>query len=413
MKNRFLMYVPVVLSCFVQFSLAQNARVEAMGGIGAIDDISHVLYHPAGINDFPDQVSGTLGSYSDTAGERIEYFGPFIAIKSLGDYFNVGVIANTIEESGSSILYGGFYSTARSFLLEESDEDLPESFPMIPHLLLGFQPAESFSIGIEAFSEIAQFRKKIDTDTIYYTTKKGIYHLGGRASALIAFGPLWLCPIATFGIPYVKGEVTDTATISYSSEEALLLSVGAELGVEVSEANLVAGFFYEKENYTFKKDTIVTPQFESSSISAYLSFSTTFANDIFLAAEYDFSIWSNSEIDTNTTDGIDFKDSYMENTIHVGAEKRIAMDRVLDAVIPRAGVAYTISNYKEEYTNSGGTNYTIIRDYPIDAQDVEISAGFGVRRGLFGLDLYVNIGNWNGTFTGPEAAAVTLSIGEE
>jgi hypothetical protein len=42
---------------------------------------------------------------------------------------------------------------------------------------------------------------------------------------------------------------------------------------------------------------------------------------------------------------------------------------------------------------------------------MQLNSGIGFKKDVFQLDLFVNIGNWNGVLTGPRTMAVTLTIG--
>ena len=85
-------------------------------------------------------------------------------------------------------------------------------------------------------------------------------------------------------------------------------------------------------------------------------------------------------------------------------ERPFKVKGLFDAVIPRAGIAYTIGSISEK---PGDT----VIVYPADASTMQLNSGIGFKKDVFQLDLFVNIGNWNGVLTGPRTMAVTLTIG--
>jgi len=99
----------VVFCLFIPHrGFSQNARSDAMGGVTISSDFGHMLYHPASVNDFPDQLMGTTGSFPDSTGEGVEYVGPILAKKSLGKTVNIGLVANSADDRGGSVLRSGF-----------------------------------------------------------------------------------------------------------------------------------------------------------------------------------------------------------------------------------------------------------------------------------------------------------------
>ncbi|MBD3241712.1 MAG: hypothetical protein GF331_14065, partial [Chitinivibrionales bacterium] len=73
---------------------AQNARMDALGNLYILDDMSTLLTNPADMNDYGNTVQGT---YSDVGGAGAALF---MGVKSLGDMFNAGI---TYDSDG--ILY--------------------------------------------------------------------------------------------------------------------------------------------------------------------------------------------------------------------------------------------------------------------------------------------------------------------
>jgi hypothetical protein len=92
------------------------------------------------------------------------------------------------------------------------------------------------------------------------------------------------------------------------------------------------------------------------------------------------------------------------HSLRLGVERSFPGAGLFDAVIPRAGMAYTFSLAREQLGD------TIVH-FPMTACDMRLNAGIGFRKNMFCLDLFVNIGAWNGVLAGPRTMAATLTVG--
>jgi|GEM_PF-4947875 hypothetical protein len=379
-------------------SLAENARFDAMGGISIIDDFSHVLYFPGSVNDFPDQIKGTMGTYSDTAGKSVEYFGPILGKKSIGKILNVGFIANTQDQqTGSGVLRSNFYNRARSFLRTYSADTLPSSFPAIPHVLLGLD-FDKINLGFEGFYEEAHFKRLVASTNS--SSEQELSNVGVKASATIALGKFWLCPLFGIGAPSLKATTGDTAAGEIASTKSKYMTAGLETGIEWTASTFVMGAFFTNEAYRFGAQQSQSPDYNIMFCDMYAGYTTWLLDSLFLAVEYDLSLQYDDVVNT----GYEFHDSYIYHGFHLGVERPFKVKGLFDAVIPRAGIAYTIGSISEK---PGDT----VIVYPADASTMQLNSGIGFKKDVFQLDLFVNIGNWNGVLTGPRTMAVTLTIG--
>jgi|WetSurMetagenome_2_1015567.scaffolds.fasta_scaffold118779_1 hypothetical protein len=396
--------VPSALLCLLSLYYAcfsENARTEAMGGVTIINDFGHVLAHPASINDFPDQFTGTSGAYTDTGGIQLGYLGPIIGKKSLGKTVNVGFIANTVNEQGSSVLRSGFYNTARSFLIEHSGDSLPESFPMLPHAIVGLDFGD-VSIGGEFYYEHSGFKRTVANSLKH--TDLGISNFGGVLSATISISDLWLCPLIGFGAPTIKGEKQDSALLSFQSIKSNYLTGGAEAGIELPSVTLVAGAYYTNERYAFKSGSAASPDYSATIVDLYAGFTTYSLDSMLIAVQYDASLYYDDITDTSFRPSYEYHDGYGYHGIRLGVEKPFHVTGLFDAITPRAGLAYSFSLAREQHSDT-----TV--HFPMSTNDMMVNAGIGFRKNVFSLDLFVNLGAWNGVLTGPQAMSATLTVG--
>jgi hypothetical protein len=160
------------------------------------------------------------------------------------------------------------------------------------------------------------------------------------------------------------------------------------------------GAFFTNEAYRFGAQQSQSPDYNIMFCDMYAGYTTWLLDSLFLAVEYDLSLQYDDVVNT----GYEFHDSYIYHGFHLGVERPFKVKGLFDAVIPRAGIAYTIGSISEK---PGDT----VIVYPADASTMQLNSGIGFKKDVFQLDLFVNIGNWNGVLTGPRTMAVTLTIG--
>ena len=382
-------------------SFAENARTDAMGGISIVNDFSHVLYNPASVNDFPDQLKGSAGTYDDSTGLTQSYFGPILGKISLGKRCAIGFIANTVNTQGSSVLRGNFYTQARSFYLQNTRDSLPAYFPMIPHLLLGMD-FKGVGLGIEGFYEGAHYGRSVTSSNAH--RDEGIYNYGAKLSADIAVNNVWLCPLVGWGNPFIKGEIQDSLFKTYASDKGAYLTAGMEMGIDLTTTTLVAGAYGSREAFSFRTGQLVSPAYSSVFYDVYCGFIMYPIEGFLVAAEYDVTLEFDGETDTSALSAYDYHGFYQYHAFHAGVERPFKTGGLVDSLTPRAGISYAFSTLRSQLADT-------VTDYPLYSYGMQLNAGIGIVKDIFRLDLFVNIGNWNGVLTGPRAAAVTLTVG--
>ena len=375
--------------------LAQDARSLAMGGITILNDFNHVIYNPSSLNDFPDQFMGTAGTYHDTL-----YAGPVVAKKSFGRVLNLGVIANTTGTQGSSVLRGNFYPQARSFLLVETGDTLPAAFPMIPHGLLGLNFGD-FGLGVDAYYETVYYGRTGPGDGQY--SHAGIDNTGLCFSANIYLGDFWLCPLLGFGKPVIRGERKDSALTTVSSKKGDFFTAGTEAGIELSKAMYVAGVYYTNERSQFSSTRVLSPDYATVIFDIYAGYTIQLPESTLLAIQYDLTLQNDDSNDTNKVAPLTYQSTYAYHAFHLGVEKTFTTTGMFDAVIPRAGLLYAVEKSTE--TTNAETEW-----FPLFPYAVQLNSGIGLKKDIFDLDLFFNIGTWSGLISGPRSLAATLTV---
>jgi len=382
---------------------AQDARTDAMGGISILNEFSRVVYNPASINDFPDQILGTSGSYQDSSGMDVQYFGAFLAKKSIGKNIAIGLVANTVNENGSSVLRSKFYPYARLFLDPDSSSALPASFPMVPHIIIGVDlDPLPISLAGEGFVEASHFKKSfVNSDK---SVNEGIYDIGGKVNANISLGNFWICPLLGYGVPSISGTRTDSVVGVMSCINNAYSIIGSEIGMDASPATFIAGAYKTDERFQFQGNRGNSPDYWFDFWDVYAGFTAKLLTDVTLALEYDVTFEHDKIVDSNTTTGLNINGEYVYHAFRVGIEKPFASIGFFDEITPRAGMVYRINAVSEQVADT-------ITQYPLGAVNAELNAGIGFKKSIFCLDLFVNIGNWSGVLTGPKAIAASLTIG--
>jgi hypothetical protein len=228
--------------------------------------------------------------------------------------------------------------------------------------------------------------------------------VGGKINANITIGQFWLCPLAGYGLPSIKGTSTDAPLYTFESINSSYSIMGSEFGIDLTPLTIVAGIYRTYEYYQFRNDVLLSPEYGMETWDLYTGFTSKILTDVVVACEYDLSIEHDKIIDSSPSSGIDFEGRYIYHAFHVGVEKPVLVQGMFDAITPRAGMAYKINDYTEQVRDT-------LTQYPLEANFAELSAGIGFKKSIFCLDLFVNIGNWNGVFTGPKAVSATLTIG--
>lgn len=397
----------VIAASALTFSVsAQNARIDAMGGCDIVDDITRVLVFPSYVNDFGDQiqVTGSPGG-----------FGPAIGIKSIGRNFNVGAMANMPNGVNSSVLRSDFYSDAESAIENGpflGADALPSSFPTYPHFLLGVD-LNAVTLGLDLFIEATRYKGMMEIGNDKIETSASISNFGTRLSANLELGNFVISPLFGIGFPKAKTDiessgtnVTDT-TITLESEKKLFFNVGAELGLEVRDFNIIGGFFYTLESYQFDDRGTKSDEYKGTFIDAYLGLIADVRNGLLFVTQYNLSVGIDKAI--NSDDDIN-KLTDLFHDFRFGFERPVSGVWIFDDVIPRAGIRYTIADTSRTKIENEDSDTITTENFANYSTQVQLTAGLGVTKGIATIDLAVRIGSWDGVLTGPNVISGTLTL---
>lgn len=377
---------------------AQNARIEALGGCFIIPDMSNIIGYPAHLNRYANQVQGT--AYT------VNSFGPVIGIKGFGEVVNIGLLANTIGSSGSSILRGNFYSTGKTALTNFGGNNLKNAFPPFPHVLVGLD-LDNFLLGFDVYVEGARYKfSREDSSGADTEQLAQILNGGLRANATFELGAFTLSPLFGFGIPYISGEnKTASATTKARSRKKISVTLGARADFDLSNFPLSSGIFLTNETYSFKIDTVKSPIFRNTFLDLYCGFNKTFGEDLLLASQYSLTIVRETEEDKDLDTKL--KNIKRLHALRLGFEAPIEGFWIFDTMVPRAGFVLSFSDSVYRYESNSNDDFAYLQ---ATVDQVALTAGMGITKNIVGLDLNVELGNWEGVFIGPRAASATLTI---
>jgi hypothetical protein len=372
----------VMVSC-ASVAMAQNARIEAMGGVNIIDDIGAIPGAPADINDFVDVVQASSGGR------------PFIATKSLGDLFRVGLLGNT-----GLVLQSNLYDDALDGVDGSlpGQDLLPDAMPNpFPHLLLGLDLGD-ITLGAELFWEWtgAAFDDE-EEPTVEFSGS--VRNIGGIFGANIALGDLLISPLAGFGLPAGSGEAIKTignvsATEEYTTTDALYAILGAELGVPLFDADWYFGGFYTMESYQNKPGDDVADTNALDLLNTYAGFVAETIGDLLFAGQYSLNAGWSSEAQTDQDRITTLSISHIFAT---GVEKSVESIWIFDNLFARGGASLTIRD-TVIHTGEDRTSRT-----PISIGTLNPTVGLGLTRGKWVFDILSVLGGWPGLVSGPRS----------
>ncbi|MFW6220886.1 MAG: hypothetical protein ACOC4C_00330 [Fibrobacterota bacterium] len=392
----------VFITCVAaSLSFAQNARIDAMGGVSVIDDIGAVTTAPADMNDFKDQVQASNSG---------ESFGPYIGIKSLGDMFSLGVLGN------NGLVLDEFYQSGIETVNDALEDgaglapQLDSDMPPIPHLLFGLD-FDALTLGLDLFIEMNRSSYSRDADGDETTEKGRVSNVGGILNANISLGDdMLLSPVVGFGRPSISqiSEEPDTTSSEWTSENGLFFTLGTEFGMRLLDASWFVGVFWSLEKFRFADEITNTEETinTNNTVNGYLGFTTNVLNNLLFAGEYSLTL------DYNTDKPSDDISSTLTNVTHrwaAGLEKPVEGFWIFDQLIGRAGAFLEYSDDKVSSTNDDlevETNSSGQGDYT----QVTPTVGLGLKKGLFQFDIVSSLTGWTGLVAGPPVVKGTLTL---
>ncbi len=395
----------LILLGTVSLGQAQNARIDAMGSCGIIEDYARVLGSPADIVYYPDQIQATGGGG----------LGLVIASKRMGDLLTLGGIGNH-----PGFLRSDFYANAIDAFDDLQDgtipPDLPDgtAFPRIPHVILGIDLG-AIQLGFDIFGELALSKYTFESSNDdNQDASARIYNVGTVVNANIDLDGITLSPLLGLGLPgiYAKSETIPqgggaASTDELETEENFLLLGGLDGVFELNDLSLIVGAFYAHESYQFRTTEGGVSQTSSSYpahfVDIYAGVVGQALGDLLWVAQYDFSldiISENSQTEEESTiDRLHF--------LHAGLEKPLMNIWIFDQMIGRAGLEVQFSDQSintdvsTEQTRINGSN---------TVTSVDPTVGLGLRRGGWRFDIVTRLSGWDGLVAGPPVAEGTLTF---
>lgn len=399
--------VIIFLVCLILIfnkSIAQNARMDALGSSFVIDDISAVAGNPASSIMFSDMIQAT--AYQDGS------FGPVIGIKSLGKWIVLGFIANKRNYSDNV-----FYSEAKSFLNSTIDttSKLNSQFPSYPHLVFGLNfPA--INIGCELFYERSELESTYQSSVDFNTSvKKDIMTSGIALSAAIQLKSFGIYPWFGYSIPKMQGaRISGDSTTNASTTNNMFANAGGEIGFNIKNSNYRLGGCYSIEKYSFAYDENAlygNPQKNTLDLNGYGGITSRPTEDLLLSIAYSFNYHTSTTYYNYET--YICKESRLDlSHFVVGCcEYTIPIKIILDQVVLRSGVIWSSTNSTYSSHSDSSSFTSDVKDYyPADVSSFIPTVGLGISKGIVRFDIASKLAGWSGLVAGMPVVTGTLTL---
>ncbi|HEX2956742.1 MAG TPA: hypothetical protein VHO70_07915 [Chitinispirillaceae bacterium] len=401
----------MALSSNAQFTQS-NARVESMADIFIIEDISYVYRYAAKMNQYKNDIQVTFPT-------------PMLGIKSFGENFSAGAYVRNGLMLDQSNAATNFYALGRAAVNTVNPvPDITSDPTYIPHLLFGMSVA-GMNIGVDLFYEWARTRYSDEYKTgtaavpSTITTKQSatLYNPGFIGSIQLGVEEVPILLKAGVGFPRISGKSKITNETSGSpkvttenkikSESGLYLEFGGEAGIPLLGATFTPGIDFIAESYAFKANSDdADNKYRNNRFAAYAGLTKkAFSNGLW-SALYQIK-FNASKNDVTTSDSAnDLQIDTLRQIFSVGAENGWDSVWVFDKVFARGGIGLSMTTpYRGAESDTADLSekgQTTFRPVP--------TIGIGITKGVFELDVMVDLANWGGLATGPDVAAVTGTL---
>jgi len=373
---------------------AVNARLDAMGGIGAPGDIGWVVDKPSYLYAWRDYIQAS-GIIKDIEGLGKSY-GAIIATKSLGKHLTMGLTFNDRRA-----MMGSFYTISSEFggfTDNFAAMQLGKWLANWPHLGFCIRPNDKVSIGIGGFLEQskmdAEHNKQIpyqftgtsgpETGEISYdsTTVRKYLGIGIIADARIWFGTFRINPEFKMFMPNLDGKAKTNAFPSYNTshnvtqnytimdidDQAKTTGLGDNMYLRgavkfsntINETFWIAGLFYTNQKFKLERSitidsvtlapntapskitTSTTEQtfaFNRTDFNWWIACQPNFLGNILFSPEYfgGVQVYKKSPPEGRTADSTFI---VISTKIRFGTEGHIKDFWVFDELLPRFGMTF-------------------------------------------------------------------------
>lgn len=399
LKRLILICIVLAFSASAQF-YPYNSRMQSLAETFIIDDINDVLRYAAYMKNYEDDLQVTFTS-------------PIIGIKSIEDKFRLGFIGNR-GLMLSQQFDNNFYSIAVPLVNEaiQTAPDISITNQWIPHAVFGLD-AGILTLGFDLFLEYARSRYNQKDSLQETTASASVHNPGFLASAL--FGEDFQIA-AKFGlaVPRISGKVeTNSSTIEAESDKGAFLEFGGEAQIPIGSIKLSLGVDLILEKYEFiltqdvpplPKETATSDEFTDTRAAIYAGVEgDVFTNGLW-AAQYTLNLMGHT---TEAASSRKVSETRVFHTFSVCLENGWDNLWIFDKVFARGGMRM---NLQTPYTyNEVGQSETKIKGQT-DFNQLFPTVGIGIQKGVFTLDLNVNLSRWDNLVTGPQVSKVTAGL---
>ncbi|HEX3019846.1 MAG TPA: hypothetical protein VHP36_06075 [Chitinispirillaceae bacterium] len=400
LKRLILLCMVTVFSVSAQFH-PYNSRMESLAETYIIDDINDVIRYAAYMKNYENDLQVTFTS-------------PIIGIKSIEDKFRIGFIGNRGLMLSQQVTEN-FYSTAIPFV-DSAIQYIPDisiSNQWIPHALFGIDVGV-FSLGFDLFLEYARSSYSQENPDTIETKASASIHNPGFLASLIYGEKVQIA--AKFGLaaPRISGKLESASLETEAeSDKGLYLEFGGEAGIPIRSVKLSLGADFILERYAFLFENTIIPQtvtrdtsdeFTNTRTALYAGVSGNVFTDGLWAAQYALNITGHTSKAGN--------DDWVRTTsifhiFSVCLEKGWDKLWVLDKVYARGGMRL---NLETPLTSNENSEVKTKTKSQTNFSQIIPTVGIGICKGIFTLDLNINLNQWDHLVTGPGVSKVTAGL---
>jgi hypothetical protein len=405
----------------------QNARLDALSGSPMFDDITNVLYSPAYMTLYGDQIEAT---YDNAAPSTVS---PVIGLKSLGDVVSAGVTydeARVLDNANA-----GCYAALMTFV--QAAGPVVNNVDPLPHLVVGMD-FDAVKLALDLYMERAYFKGESTVnngvnETV--TTLKGSFTNMGLLLGF-ALDPETFPLAVAFGIglPNISAENTVSvdgapAAVDNSAEKdkGLFMDGNVEVGLDLLDLDWLIGLDFELLTYKGRwTDNIagvatIGPQQTDMGLQLYIGAKKSFEGTGLDLAISENTVYTSSK----TTPDVEASGNIITtNTLGFGfigaAEKTWSELKRLDAIIGRCALTYGIADVinHADGADPASTAFTEARTRNQTTRTgFGATVGLGVRKGILACDVEVDAAqlldviSWGtGNAGGNDLVSVTLGL---
>jgi hypothetical protein len=401
----------LAMSSSAQFTQT-NARIGSMADIFIIEDISYVYRYAAKMNQYKNDIQVTFPT-------------PMLGIKSLGENLTAGAYVRNGLMLDQSNAASNFYALGRAAVNTINPlADITSDPTYIPHLLFGMS-AGGMNIGVDLFYEWArtrysdEFKSGTAAAPTTTTTKQSanMYNPGVIGSIQLGVSEVPVLLKAGVGFPRISGKskittvpsgaATTTVENTIKSESGLYLEFGGEAGIPLLGGTLTPGVDFITESYAFKSNSAEAPnKFRNNRIAAYAGLTKkAFSNGLW-SALYQVKMNAAHNDVTGSDSANDQSIDTLRQMLSLGAENGWDSVWIFSKVYVRGGIGLSATTpfhgAESDTADVNEKGQTIVRPFP--------TIGIGATKGVFDLDVMVDLSSWAGLVSGPRVMAVTGTL---